>query len=184
MDSIDSFIDYFRQTLDSKNQETTANTDVSKEFFLDFVNYTPPILAELDNCITGKHIERFYIRLNDLKYLCVFNEELNKYWFSMRALSGALVKLSTKKSLKNAHKVHEYYIRKYGDRKVLSNENWFEIKRWQFLNALELITEISQLDELIDQNIILLKSYLDHYIFNLNCFIEDIRKTLRLKEDL
>lgn len=183
MDPIASFIDYFRQTLDSKNQDAIVTTDVSNDFFIDFVNYTPSILGELNNCITEKHIDRFYNRLNDLKYLCVFNEELNKYWFSMRALSGALVKLSTKKSLKNAQKVHQYYIRKYGDRKVLSNENWFEQKRWNFLNTLEAISEINQLDDLIDRNIVLLKSYLDHYIYNLNSFIEDIRKTLILKED-
>ena len=181
MDSISSFIDYFRQTLDLKNQGFVNEMNVSKEFFLDFVNYTPPILAELEFYISQKHIEKFYARLNDLKYLCVFNEELNKYWFSMRALSGALCKLNKKRSLKSAHKVHEYYIRKYGDRKILSSENWFEIKRWHFLDELGAISETGELNDFIERNITLLKSYLDHYILNLNRFIGEIRKTLSLK---
>ena len=178
MNSIESFIEYFRNTLDEKNRNLLKEKKISKDFFDDFIKYTPKTISELNQYILDDRISLFYSKLNDLKYLCIFDEELNKYWFAMRGLSGAIAKLLVKKDLENARKVHQYYIHKYGDRIALRDENWFENKRWQFLDSLEILNSDDQLSHFINQNKIVLKCYLDNYHFHVNCFIGDIRKSL------
>jgi len=181
MEEAVSFINYFRSSLDKKVEEPGFGENISKDFFCDFIQFTPTILYELDKYLEDKRIELFYNRLNDLKYLCVFNENLNLFWFSMRALSGTLFRLNSPGGLNNAKKLHSYYLEKYGDRKVLSNENWFENKRWIFLDSLEKITSEAELITLIENNCIVLKNFFDDYKFHLGRFIEEIRTTLSIR---
>lgn len=181
MDSITSFLEYFRSTLDEKNQSISIDEKISKDFFVDFIEYTPAVIMDLRKYISDDQFNLFYQRLNDLKYLCVFDEELNKYWFAMRGLSGALLKLTEKKNLKNARAIYNYYFGKYGDRRALQNENWLENKRWLFLDSLADVNNMEELDILIEENRIILKYYLNNYHFHLIRFIEEVRKKLSLE---
>ena len=152
MEEAVSFINYFRSSLDKEIQEPGFGENISKDFFCDFIQFTPSILRELSIYIDDKRIGLFYNRLNDLKYLCVFNENLNLFWFSMRALSGTLFRLNSPGGLENAKKLHCYYLEKYGDRKVLRDENWFENRRWIFIDSLEKVTTEEELSTLIENN--------------------------------
>jgi hypothetical protein len=169
------FINYFK---DSLEDGVAPDLMVSKGFFADFIQYTPEIEQALYHYLRENQMNLFYSRLNDLKYLCVFNEELNKYWFAMRALSGALDKLQNPTTLGNAQKVHQYYVEKYGDRRLLKDENWFEHRRWTFLDALKSVNTEEHLSDIIEQNLVVLSGLLDIYKHHLSCFILKIKHAL------
>ena len=178
MDGEVYFIKYFRSSLNKEVYEPEDNENTSEDFFSDFIQYTPLVLQELDKYYGEKRMDLFYIRLNDLKYLCVFNENLNLYWFSMRALSGALFRLNSPGGLANAKKLHFYYLEKYGDRSALRDENWFENRRWIFLDSLEKVATEEQLTTLIENYCIILKCFLENYQFHLNRFVKGVRSSL------
>ncbi len=181
MEAAISFINYFRSSLDKEIKELGQEGNISKDFFCDFIQFTPQVLHELNKYHEVKRIELFYNRLNDLKYLCVFDENLNLYWFSMRALSGTLFRLNFPGGLENAKKLHYYYIEKYGDRKMLRDENWFENKRWIFLDSLEAVTTKEELTTLIENYSVILNYFLETYQFHLNRFVEGVRSTLSIQ---
>ncbi len=169
MDEAASFIYYFRESLDQKENDQEPVENVSESFFPDFIQLTPVVLGELENYLQEKQLGLFYNRLNDLKYLCVFDENLNLFWFCMRALSGALTKLGHGR-VNGTKKLHQYYLDKYGGREALRNENWFENRRWIFLDALEKVETEEQLKKLIENYHVVLNCYLENYKFHLGCF--------------
>jgi len=180
MDPISLFISDFKHSLDPVKPESSEENKCSIAFFNDFIEYTPKILSDLNNNIQKEKIDVFYLRLNDLKYLCVYNEYLNEYWFAMRGLSGALARLLADCTVGNAGKVQQYYTRKYDRRVLLRDENWFESRRWHFLDLLGAVNSEEELKNFIARYLSILNHYLDNYQFHLNCFIQDIKKSLSL----
>jgi hypothetical protein len=115
----------------------------SDEFFLDFIYFTPIKLELLGSYLTAGQITLFYKSLIDLKYLIEFSDNINRYWHVLRGYSETLSKLTEAPTVKNSKRLYYFYFEKYGDRRVIRNEHWFEKKRWEFLDELNIIfTEI------------------------------------------
>lgn len=179
MNAAENFVSFFRDSFGETKEQNYVD-EISKDFFVDFVKYTPIIETELYSFLQKGEMGKLYSRLNDLKYLCAFNDDLNKYWFMMRAMSGALNKLMNPIKLENAKKIHEYYLHKYGARKVLKDENWFENRRWHFLDSLGNIHTEERLSDFIQQNLVIMRGLLDTYSYYLESFINEIEKEIAL----
>ncbi|MDO9613308.1 MAG: hypothetical protein Q7J86_02130, partial [Bacteroidota bacterium] len=58
-------------------------------------------------------------------------------------------KLKNDLSVKGAKNLYAYYFSKYGDRRFLRNEHWFEKKRWEFLDEIQNIYSEDQLRQFV-----------------------------------
>ncbi|MBL7971913.1 MAG: hypothetical protein JNL03_10365 [Prolixibacteraceae bacterium] len=116
------------------------------EFIAGFIRETPLKLEILGSYITAGQTIKFYTALADFKYLVEFSDSLNRYWYLLRAYSGALSKLEENLSVKGTKSLYSYYFEKYGDRRTLRDEHWFENKRWEFLDELYSIFSKDELD--------------------------------------
>jgi len=121
----------FTRDADSKESQR-----LSDEFIANFIATTPVTLHRLQTYLNEGKIEEFYSALPELKFLVEFSDYLNRYWYLLRGYSGALAKLKSNPTVKGTKRLLSYYFEKYGDRRILRNEHWFEKKRWEFLDEL------------------------------------------------
>lgn len=120
----------------SKDAGGLDSQRLSDEFIANFISTTPVKLQKLQSYLNEGKIEDFYNSLPDLKLLVEFSDYLNRYWYLLRGYSGALAKLKANPTVKGTKRLLSYYFEKYGDRRILRNEHWFEKKRWEFLDEL------------------------------------------------
>lgn len=178
MYSARSFKEYFEASFENAGDQSNSQK-LSDEFFTDFIYYTPIHLELLELYLSTSHIDLFYKSLADLKYLVEFSDNLNRYWCVLRGLSGALAKLKANQSVKGSKKIYSYYFSKYGDRRLLRNEHWFEEKRWEFLDELQVIYTEDELEYFIRKYQQVLAKNLKVYISFLMTFINDLKKLLQ-----
>jgi hypothetical protein len=173
MNSAQSFKEFYDASfLQGENQP--HGQKLAEQFFDDFVRFTPLKLEMLESCLSGGHINLFYKSLTDLKYLIEFSDNLNRYWHIMRAYSGALSKLKDDLSVKGAKNMYAYYFSKYGERRILCNEHWFEKMRWEFLDEIQNIYSEEELRMFFLKYQHVLAKNLKMYTATLMLFIKDI----------
>lgn len=157
-----------------------AGHDLSKklvdEFINDFIYYTPIKLEVLQSYLNVGQIDTFYNSLGDLKYLVEFSDNLTRYWYLLRGYSGALAKLKANQTVKGSKKLYGYYFDKYGDRRSLRNEHWFERKRWEFLDELQSIFSEDELEIFILKYQRVLNENMAIYVSFVLAFINDLKK--------
>lgn len=169
-----SFKNYYEESFSKGDQSVSEK--LASEFFTDFINHTPIKLELLESHLKGGRIDYFYQSLSDLKYLVEFSDSLNRYWYLLRAYSTALSKLKANQSVKSAKKLYSHYFEIYGDRRTLRNEHWFEKKRWEFLDELQLINREDELSDFICRYQQVLSENLKIYESFIMTFIADLRK--------
>ena len=169
-----SFKNYFEEAFSKIDQSVSEK--LADEFFTDVIFYTPIKLELLDSYLKAGHVNYFYQTLSDLKYLVEFSDSLNRYWYLLRAYSTALSKLNADHSVKSAKKLYSHYFEIYGDRRMLRNEHWFEKKRWEFLDELQLINREDELDGFISKYLQVLSGNLKIYASFIMAFIDDLKK--------
>jgi len=136
MDTSKVFIEFFESSFQDEKNRTEQSPNVSK-FFSEFVKDTPLKLEKLEDFLKEGRIDQFYQLLIELKYLVEFSDDLNRYWHVLRAYSEALMKLKSQMTVKESKRIYSYYFDKYGDRRLIRQEHWFEKKRWEFLDELQ-----------------------------------------------
>ncbi len=182
-----SFKSYYENLFSQEDQFSSQN--LAAEFFADFICYTPIKLKLLDSYLKAGHIDFFYQSLSDLKYLIEFSDHLNRYWHLLRAYSGALSKLKVNQTVKNSKKIYCHYFERYGDRRMIRNEHWFEKKRWEFLDELLLIYQEKELSsfiikyqQVLDENLAIYTSFVMALITELKkCKVVDRTVKYKLK---
>lgn len=182
MNTADSFKEYFEASFRDEGDPVGAQK-LSQEFIEDFIQYTPIELELLESYLTAGHIDLFYKSLTDLKYLIEFSDNLSRYWYLLRAYSGALARLKNDLSVKNSKKTYYYYFSKYGDRRILRNEHWFEKKRWEFLDELQSIYTEEELADFFRKYQKVLAKNLELYVSFMTVFISDL-KSIQLKSEV
>lgn len=175
MNTASSFKEYFEASFKDEADKAGA-LKLSREFFADFIHYTPIKLELFESYLSGGHLDLFYKSLSDLKYLVEFSDNINRYWFLLRGYSGALAKLKADQSVKGSKKLYSYYFDKYGDRRILRNEHWFEKERWEFLDGLQTIYTEEELGYFILKYQQILAGNLKIYVLFLMEFIKDLKE--------
>jgi hypothetical protein len=169
------FKEYFEASFMNELDHNQASK-LSADFFADFFYCTPLELELLVSYLNDGHVDQFYKSISNLKYLVEYSDNLNRYWYLLRAYSGALSKLKSDMSVKGSKKLYLYYFNKYGDRRMLRNEHWFEKKRWEFLDELQLIYTNEDLSKFIHKYHQVLTESMNIYSSFLMAFIKDLRK--------
>ena len=149
---------------------------LSRDFFADFFYYTPIELDLLESYLNDGNIANFYKSLSNLKYLVEYSDNLNRYWYLLRAYSGALAKLNSDQSVKGSKRLYLYYFNKYGERRLLRNEHWFEEKRWEFLDELQMIYTEEDLSNFVHKYHLILSESLRIYSSFMMDFINDLKR--------
>lgn len=175
MKSARSFKEFYKTSF-NKEADRSMSQKLTNEFIADFIHYTPIKLELLKSYLNAGQIDAFYNSLSDLKYLVEFSDNLNRYWFLLRAYSGALSKLKANQSVKGSKKLYSYYFEKYGDRRTIRNEHWFERKRWEFLDELQTIYTEDELEVFILKFERILAESLEIYTSFVLAFIHDLEK--------
>ncbi len=170
-----AFKEYFEASFGQESDQSKVYRQ-NCEFLSDFVLYVPVELDLLESYLNASQFFLFYQSLNDLKFLIEFSDDLNRYWYVMRAYSGALFRLKSDFSVKAAKRLYCYYFDRYGDRRFLRNEHWFECKRWEFLDELLLTNTDDELDAFIFKYKHLLSEDFQLYSSFLMGFIYDLKK--------
>lgn len=183
MKSARSFKEYFEDSFNQLEDQSKAKK-LSEEFFSDFIHYTPIKLELLESYLNAGQIDHFYQSLVDLKYLVEFSDNLSRYWYLLRAYSGALSKLKTDPTAKASKKLYSYYFGKYGDRRMLRDEHWFEKHRWAFLDELHAIYNDSELDYFIGKYQRILAENFKIYDSFLRAFIVDLKSLQPTTEEV
>jgi len=173
MNSARSFKEFYKASFLPGENPTQAQ-NLAEQFFADVVHYTPLKLEMLESHLSSGHIDLFYKSLTDFKYLIEFSDNLSRYWHVLRAYSGALAKLKSDLTVKGAKNLYAYYFSKYGDRRVLRNEHWFEQKRWEFLDEIQNVYSEEELKEFFLHYQNVLAENLTTYTSFLLLFIKDI----------
>ncbi len=158
-----------------KNDEYLSQC-LANEFFADFIRFTPIKLEVLESYIENGQIDDFYQSLTDFKYLVEFSDSLNRYWYLLRAYSSALSKLKANQTVKGSKKLYSYYFEKYGDRRMLRKEHWFEKKRWEFLDELQFIYGEDELSNFIYKYQQVLSENLNIYGSYIMAIVSDLKK--------
>lgn len=170
MNSASSFKEFYEVSfLQGENPDQARK--LAEQFFDDVVHYTPLKLEMLESYLSGGHIDLFYKSLTDFKYFIEYSDNLSRYWHVLRAYSGALSKLKDDLTVKGAKNLYAYYYNKYGDRRVLRSEHWFENKRWEFLDEIQNIYSEDELKKfflkyqhVLSENLIIYNSFLMLFI--------------------
>ena len=173
MNSASSFKQFYESNF-SKGENPDQAKKLAVEFFDDFVRYIPLKLEKLESYLSAGKIEQFYLSLSDLKYLIEFSDDLNRYWHLLRAYSGALSKLQNDLTVKGAKNLYAYYFGKYGDRRFLRTEHWFEKKRWEFLDEIQNIYSEADMKEFFLHYQHILNENMKIYTSFLLLFVKDI----------
>ena len=169
------FIEFFEASIKDDSDQQRAKK-LSHEFFTDFIHYTPIKLEMLKSYLDHGQIDLFYKSLIDLKYLIEFSDNLNRYWHLLRGYSEALYKLKADQSVKGSKKLYSNYFDKYGDRRAIRNEHWFEKKRWEFLDELQSIFSEDELHNFIQKYQLVLTENLKIYCSFMMVFIIDLQR--------
>lgn len=169
------FIEFFEASFKNDSDQDRAQR-LSQEFFTDFIHYTPIKLEMLKSYLTQGQIELFYKSLIDLKYLIEFSDNLNRYWHLLRGYSEALSKLKADQSVKSSKKLYSNYFDRYGDRRTIRNEHWFEKKRWEFLDELHSIYTEDELSAFIYKYQQILSENLEIYVSFMMVFINELQR--------
>ncbi|WP_423127345.1 hypothetical protein [Gaoshiqia sp. Z1-71] len=179
MAAAESFVRHYNKSLFkavNKKDETPLR---GKNIFInEFLIYVPEILDELQQYIDSSQLHNFYIKLNNLKFLVEYADDLNRYWFVLRAYSGGLRKLMEEKTVRHSLDVYLYYYLKYGKRRILKDENWFEHKRWEFLDQLTKVDDENELAAFINRMMESLDQYFQVYKNELLRFHSDVKKII------
>jgi hypothetical protein len=170
-----SFKEFYEASFLKETDQSMSQKNVD-DFVADFIYYTPIKLELLESYLRAGNIDFFYNSLTDLKYLVEFSDNLNRYWYLIRAYSGALSKLKANQSVKGAKKLYSYYFEKYGDRRTIRNEHWFEKKRWEFLDELHAIYSEDELEAFILKYQRILFDSLEIYMSFVMAFINDLKR--------
>jgi hypothetical protein len=136
MDTSKVFIEFFESSYQREYKGDIQLPSATK-FFAEFVNDTPLKLEKLEDYLNKGQVDQFYQLLIELKYLVEFSDDLNRYWHVLRAYSEGLMKLKADLTAKGSKRLYTYYFDKYGDRRSIRHEHWFENKRWEFLDELQ-----------------------------------------------
>ena len=168
-----SFKSYYEDSFSKEDQSESKK--LAAEFFAEFIHSTPIKLELLDSYLNAGRIDHFYQALPELKYLVEFSDSLNRYWYLLRAYSSALSKLNADQSVKNAKRLYSHYFEIYGDRRMLRNEHWFEQKRWEFLDELQLIYREDELSDFVYKYQQVLSDNLKIYVSFLLDLIADLK---------
>jgi len=169
------FIEYFEASFKDDSDQQRAQR-LSREFFADFLYFTPIKLELLQSYLTIGQIELFYKSLIDLKYLIEFSDNLNRYWHLLRGYSEALSKLKADQSVKSSKKLYSNYFDRYGDRRAIRKEHWFEKKRWEFLDELHSIYTEDELNSFIYKYQQILAENLEIYVSFMMVFINELQR--------
>jgi len=169
-----SFKSYYENSFGK--EDPSESKKLAAVFFAEFIHYTPIKLELLHSYLVNGQIDSFYHSLSDLKYLVEFSDSLNRYWYLLRAYSRAISKLKADPSVKNAKKMYSHYFEIYGDRRTLRKEHWFEKKRWEFLDELQLIYREDELSDFISKYEQVLSENLKTYVSFLMGLIADLKK--------
>lgn len=148
---------------------------LSNEFFKNFMASTPRKLKQLELCLKAGQFEDFYNLLPDLKYLIEYSNDLSRYWYFLRGYSGALAKLRADQTVKGSKKLYSHYFERYGDRRIIRNEHWFEKKRWEFLDELQSIFSEYELELFIRKYRNILSENFEVYSSFILIFIKDLK---------
>jgi hypothetical protein len=170
MTAAERFYKYFRSEYGNN-----VSGDSGNEFINEFIAHVPEVIDELETNLFKHQISDFYIKIKNLKYLCEYSEEFNRYWLLMRAISGGLKRLLDDPTQKHATDVYIYYYSNYGGRRKLKEESWFEGHRWEFLDRLAEIKNDDELNEFILEKIDVLTSYFDLYKKELEYFMGELK---------
>ena len=173
-----SFKEFLDATFKNVEDQVSAHK-ISQEYFDDFVNYTPIELELLESYLAAGHLDLFYLSLADLKYLIEFSDNFNRYWHLLRGYSGALFKLKDNQTVKGSKKIYSYYYGRYGDRRMLRNEHWFEKKRWEFLDELQVIYTEEELAVFMYKYQQILSENLEIYLSFMKVFVNDLKNLLK-----
>ena len=176
MTPAERFIKYFNTAYTIKEGNEPAK--ITNEFLDEFVMSVPEIIEELEKHLLKHEISDFYIKIKNLKYLCEYSEEFNRYWLLLRATSGGLKRLLEEPTVDHATEVYIYYYSMYGGRRKLKDENWFENLRWDFLDTMADMRTDDELNEFILEKIESLSSYFRLYKKELEFFIIELKKLI------
>ena len=80
------FKEFYEASFNKEADQSVSQKNV-EEFIADFIHYTPIKLELLESYLKVGKIDFFYNSLNDLKYLVEFSDDLNRYWYLLRAYS-------------------------------------------------------------------------------------------------
>ena len=183
MNSARSFIAFYEASFEKEVDKVRAQK-LSDGFFADFIYYTPIKLDLMESYLKAGQIDYFYKSLSDLKYLVEFSDNFNRYWYILRAYSGALSKLKENLSVKGSKKLYGYYFEKYGDRRILRNEHWFEAKRWEFMDELQTLYHVDELNLFVIKYQHILATNFSIYQSFVLAFINDLKKEQVLLENV
>jgi hypothetical protein len=170
--SVQSFKDYHEAFF--MNENPGKAKELASEFFRGFILSMSEKTVLLETFLNQRKIDDFYNLLSDFKFLVEYSDEISRYWYFLRAYSGALAKLNSDRSVKGAKKLYSYYFEKYGDRRTIRDEHWFEKKRWEFLDELygifneyELEAFIKKFQNILTENFATYSSLLLTFVFDL-----------------
>ena len=149
---------------------------LTDSFIQDFICFTPFKLKEIVSYSAVSRFDLTIQTLADLKFLNEFSDRISRYWCVSRACSGALVKLKKNYSVKGSKKIYCNYFQVYGDRRLLRNQHWFEKKRWEFLDELQLVNSETELDEFMSSYQQKLNGYLKIYVSFIRKLIVNLKK--------
>jgi hypothetical protein len=169
------FLEYYESSFKNEFNQKNGNK-CSNEFISDFIYFTPIKIELLGSYISAGQITLFYKSLIDLKYLIEFSDNFNRYWHVLRGYSETLSKLKEDPSVKNSKRLYCSYFEKYGDRRTIRNEHWFEKKRWEFLDEMNCIYTDEELQKFIQKYLQVLSENFKIYLSFLKIFINDLQK--------
>lgn len=151
MIQVESFLKNIHVTSSSNQRTPVSITRSEREHLNQLVDSIRENLSSMQQNLEKKNILAFYESLSELKFFIEYSDELNKNWYIIRAYSGALSRLNNGLSLENVSATAQYYEAKYGGRRVLRNESWFEQQRWDFLDELQTVDSVAALQKFLDK---------------------------------
>lgn len=174
MIQVESIMNQLKKTANTEN--SGALNSAENQALIDFSTMVNETLTQLQWHIDKLEIEAFYKKIEPLKYLIEYSDELNKNWYLIRAYSGAISRLLISETLENAVAVYLYYENTYGGRRILRDENWFEQNRWDFLDELKAADSEEKLHKFIQKRTKKLNQYFQVYKSELLLFTEELIK--------
>jgi hypothetical protein len=169
------FLEFYEASFKNESDPREAKKRMD-DFFMDFIYFTPIKLELLGSYLSAGQINLFYKSLIDLKYLIEFSDNINRYWHVLRGYSETLSKLTEDPSVKNSKRLYCCYFEKYGDRRTIRNEHWFEKQRWEFLDELNNIFTDIELHKFIRKYIQVLEKNFEIYKSFMMIFINELQK--------
>ena len=176
MTPVERFYKYFTNQYGYADKSKSMN--VSNELLEEFTNHLPKVIDELETHLIKHEINDFYIKIKNLKYLCEYSDDFNSYWLLLRSTSGGINRLLVNPTPDHATEVYIYYFNKYGGRRNLRNENWFENHRWTFLDKITNMKSDDELNSFILEKIDSLTNYFQRYKKELDFFVIDLKELI------